>query len=256
MIVAERSLREGTPALWQQESHQVTHTVLGGVTNWRATLHCYTRTSPDQAKGREVIFFKPEFLVGAPNSLKNITDRTIQGRPFTPPSTSSADNGMEKVTQPTTLELRALQRTGAGRAIHAKLPSVFSPTKWCTRALTDTEIASILDLPGAIIRSWNTPMLQAINRQLQTPVKVTALLARCIREMFRNMAAKHRASTKRNLKTRDGSHAALGRTESATVDERDTKCMRIASGDQSSPSGESVSIPVTWAALTIERMQA
>ncbi|KAL7580182.1 hypothetical protein ACA910_012933 [Epithemia clementina (nom. ined.)] len=199
IVISERTSRDGTHVSWQQESRQFCHALLGGVTNWQATLHCYTKADCPRLKDRDSPFFKTEFLVGAPTSITNLTDRTAQGRPCSPPTTSTTSKTSDKSEGNLLINLQVLQSSATRKTSVVKVPSVFSPTKWCVRPLSDTEVALALDLPGTRFRLWKMPMLQAVNKQLQTPIKVTAMLARCMRASLRTLDSTTRISTKRRI---------------------------------------------------------
>jgi hypothetical protein len=141
-ITSLRRIHHLPASNWKMEQYKVTHLSIGGVTDGSWMLYHYVSHGHHQL----------QWLNSRPLwDLKSVMKSTIEGRPCPPPLTTC-------LASPSVVELRPNTFHGSGilpwqnRNCFVITPSVFSPTSWVRRWISDQEWSSILDLPGIFLQ--------------------------------------------------------------------------------------------------------
>jgi hypothetical protein len=134
---------QNPPNNWAHCKLQVKHHLCGGVTDGAWVVHLYVKA---------VIQDKLEVPRQAQRDLSCIVDSMVtRGTPCAPPKS------LQENKEPCVVELRPGTYHGRGlipwklKDVRAVVPSVFSPTKWIRRALTDKEKLLAWDVSHEIL---------------------------------------------------------------------------------------------------------
>ena len=136
-ITSLRRLRHFPAANWKMKQHGVSHLSTGGVTDGKWTLYHYDKegSHPLQLENSR-----------SPQDLRSVMSSTVEGWPCPPPLSISQP-------LPAVIQLRPNTFHGSGilpwtnRNCLVITPSVFSSTSWVRRRISDSEWASILNIP-------------------------------------------------------------------------------------------------------------
>jgi hypothetical protein len=167
-VVATRTPRGQLGLLrdrWSTASAHLDHSQLGGVTDWRGSVFSFMRRPQD---GTALPSWpSPSRLITA--RFHELVDVTEKGRPTpapTPGSLELADPDFQVALLPMSLLGRSVHHS-----ISVKVPSVFSPTKYCLRPLTYKEQLLALDVPATLIKGQPDTNLLLLAARTLTPVK-------------------------------------------------------------------------------------
>ncbi len=139
-ITSLRRIRHFPASNWKIDQRKITHSSIGGVTDGDWTLYHYENGDTN---------YLHMMNSRSSQDLRSVMSSTMEGRPCPPPGSSN-------LTTPTVIQLRPNTFHGSGilpwqnRNCFVVTPSVFSPTSWVRRRISDQEWASILDLPDMI----------------------------------------------------------------------------------------------------------
>jgi hypothetical protein len=157
VILSTQGKRGRLPEGWRLSKARTTHALVGGVTN--SIDHCFLWSrGPTRPENLEVCV--PRCLS---RDVHSVVSDTVSGQPWAKPEAS-------RLSHPKVLELTPGVYHGGGLldVDHPNgsflLRSVFTPTKWCRRRLTKTEIAMAFDIPSPIIQACTNVELELLIR--------------------------------------------------------------------------------------------
>jgi hypothetical protein len=169
-IISLHAVRGKLAEGWNVMSRHTSHSELGGITNWEGRYYVYRR--------RQMLTHLPFWNSNAFSSVPGrfvdlIVDVGLSGCPSPPP-----DSSEELLLQGNNFDLSSWKTTLGKKRL--KLPSRFAPTGYCRRKLAPSEMLSLFDVPGTLIKQLSPSHCSELALLLPTPLKILMPLARCL----------------------------------------------------------------------------
>jgi hypothetical protein len=157
VLVSTKGKRGKVPAGWRLSQTRVAHHAVGGVTD--GVDHCFL-WSRGQEKHRSESLGVPSAL---PRDVHSIVSDTISGPACSKPVATRLASPQVVETKPGIYHAGGLLPLDhlKGRFV---VRSVFTPSKWCVRRLSASELASAFDIPNHVTQQCNATELRELTR--------------------------------------------------------------------------------------------
>jgi hypothetical protein len=165
LLVTTRRVRHVSDPAWKMTPKVVSHVEVGGCTDGQWSIYYYTKGS---------IAFDLGAGSTALRDLTSVLDPKVNGIPCPAPGAN-----LDAARHPQVIQLRPNVYHGGGlipwsaRSSYIVAPSIYSPTRWVRRRLTNLEMGSLLDYSAETIKGLSQNQLSSVVKDTGTiPQKV------------------------------------------------------------------------------------
>jgi hypothetical protein len=158
VLVSTKGKRGKIPSGWTLSKTRVAHHLVGGVTD--AVDHCYMWHRRASQDSRTATVTVPTAL---PRDVHSVVSDTISGPACTKPVTARMDSPQVVELKPGIYHAGGLLPMDHLRGRFA-VRSVYTPSKWCVRRLTASELASAFDIPHQVSQPCSSTELRDLTR--------------------------------------------------------------------------------------------
>ena len=177
-VVSSRRCRR-QPRGWKEEVNIVKHSEHGGVTDYAAKLHIYSREP-----GEGQIFSSTMGRAGRRDLSAILNSRSRIGMPCQPP----AEISLKELAVWEVPGSRGTYHGGGWipwgiRNLRVLTPNDFSTTKWCKRKISDDEWMQVFDIPVGVVKSLTAEeRSKLVADSTVMPVKTLTGVCQCMIE--------------------------------------------------------------------------